>query len=419
MAQATTAQLKAAHLDELPLAPGDARVDLLAPSFSNSTNIRNPLFPISELQSAILNGRVEGKKFRTETTLLPETRIIGLGDGLCVEVLVSQYVAYLDGRIEEVALDHYAQADDGSVWYFGEDVFNYKNGVIADTGGTWLAGKEGPPAMIMPPDPQLGDVYRSENIPGLVFEEVTVNEIDKTVDGPHGPVLGAMVGGELHDDGTTEDKVFAPGYGEFFTAGGGDVEALALAVPTDALPGPTPAELEAMSSGADDIFVAMTSADWAAATDAGAAMASAWGTYQRTGDAPARLVAPTDRALRNLATALNDRDPAGTSATAFDVALATLDLQLPYRAPAEIDVARFELWARRIIIDAAAGDAAGVIGDVAVLEWIRDRIARTLDSVDLTRVDFQLLELRNNAGDQDLGAAARTASALRKILASL
>ena len=35
-------------------------------------------------------------------------------------------------------------------------------------------------------------------------------------------------------DGTTEDKTFAPGYGEFYTAGGGDVEALALAVPTDA-----------------------------------------------------------------------------------------------------------------------------------------------------------------------------------------
>ena len=45
-------------------------------------------------------------------------------------------------------------------------------------------------------------------------------------------------------DGTTEDKTFAPGYGEFYTAGGGDVEALALAVPTDAASGPTPAELQ-------------------------------------------------------------------------------------------------------------------------------------------------------------------------------
>ena len=55
-------------------------------------------------------------------------------------------------------------------------------------------------------------------------------------------------------EGTTEDKSFAPGYGEFYTAGGGDVEALALAVPTDAASGPTPAELQTLSSGALDVF---------------------------------------------------------------------------------------------------------------------------------------------------------------------
>ena len=59
-------------------------------------------------------------------------------------------VAYLDGRIHEVALDWYAQADDGSAWYFGEDVFNYEDGKVADTEGTWIVGGETPAAMIMP-----------------------------------------------------------------------------------------------------------------------------------------------------------------------------------------------------------------------------------------------------------------------------
>jgi len=76
--------------------------------------------------------------------LLPDTRVIEWIPGQFVRVLVSEYVAYLDGRIEEVALDFYAQADDGSVWYFGEDVFNYEGGAVADLSGTWLAGKEGP-----------------------------------------------------------------------------------------------------------------------------------------------------------------------------------------------------------------------------------------------------------------------------------
>ncbi|HEU4487755.1 MAG TPA: hypothetical protein VFS38_00550, partial [Actinomycetota bacterium] len=96
--------MRAAGLHALPIAPNDARVDLTAAPFSDPTTITNPLFPISELHSALLNGKVEGEPFRTETTLLPETQIISLGDGRCIEALVSQYVAYLDGRIEEVAL---------------------------------------------------------------------------------------------------------------------------------------------------------------------------------------------------------------------------------------------------------------------------------------------------------------------------
>ena len=61
---------------------------------------------------------------------------------------------------------------------------------IADTDGTWLAGKDGPAAMIMPADPQVGDVYRPENIPGFVFEEVTVKAVDQTLDGPARPGRG-------------------------------------------------------------------------------------------------------------------------------------------------------------------------------------------------------------------------------------
>ena len=128
---------------------------------------------------------------------------------------IHQYVAYSGGRILEVALDWYAQADDGSVWYFGEDVFNYEDGVVADTHGTWLAGRDGPPGMIMPAQPSPGQVYRPENIPELVFEEVTVKAAGQRVPGPRGTVDGALVIKELHMDGATEEKTFAPGYGEF------------------------------------------------------------------------------------------------------------------------------------------------------------------------------------------------------------
>jgi hypothetical protein len=416
--QPTSAQLEAAGLGKLPVAPESERVDVAAPTFSNPTNVTNPLFPISHLHSAILSGRVDGKPFHTETTLLPETRIIDW-EGQQVETLISQYTAYLDGRIEEVALDYYAQADDGSVWYFGEDVFNYnEGGVIADTDGTWLSGKEGPPAMIMPADPSVGDVNRPENIPGLVFEEVAVKTVDKTMDGPTGPVEGGMVARELHDDGSFSDKQFAPGYGEFLSAHEGDVEAMALAVPTDALDSPQPPALEALAAAADESFDAVLSGDWKAAARSHEAASAAWDDY-RVGPVPPRLAIEMDRALRTLAGGLDARDHAQAGTAAIDVAQSTLDFELRHLPPAEVDLARFELWARQILVDAAADDQAGVAGDLATLEWVRDRFRLILEPVDLTRIDKHLLTLRDSVVDEDLGAASDGAERLRETLAGI
>ena len=119
---------------DLPLAPERERIDTAMPTFSDPTNITNPLFPVSQQESVVLLGHVDDEPFRTEVTLLPETRIIGW-QGQQIEVAVSQYNAFLGGRIAEVAYDLYAQADDRSVWYFGEDVFDFRDGAIVVTEG--------------------------------------------------------------------------------------------------------------------------------------------------------------------------------------------------------------------------------------------------------------------------------------------
>jgi hypothetical protein len=409
--QPTAAHLAAAGLSGFPLAPDDRRVDLVAPPFTNSTDVTNPLFPISELRSAILNGHVDGKPLKIETTLLPDTRIVEWSPGQCVRTLVSQFVAYEGGQIKEVALDHYAQADDGSVWYFGEDVFNYEHGVVADTGGTWLAGKEGPAAMIMPGQPKVGDVNRSENIPGLVFEEVTIKETGRTVNGPRGPQQGAIVGSELHDDGTREDKFFAPGYGEFRSASPSELEAMAVAVPTDASAGPEPAQLRRILDGTTDAFRAARAHHWRAASAAVDGISKAW-RADRPGGTPPRLVAPLTRALDALDRAVTHRRSSKARSTALDVAQATLDLLLRYRQPAEIDRSRFALWAQQARVDASARHRSALSGDVATLTWIRDRIARSFDSVDVVRIDHRLTQLEANVADDELRAAARTITAL-------
>ena len=419
--QPTSAQLDAAGLGGIPLAPDAARRDLVAPPFSDPTSVTNTLFPIAELDSAILNGHVDGKVFHTETTLLPFTQIIEWTPGQCVRVLESQYMAFLDGRLQETAIDLYAQADDGSVWYLGESVFDYAaNGLVITTEGTWHAGTEGPAAMIMPSNPQVGDVNRPENIPGTVFEEVEVTKIDQTFDGPSGPVSGGIVGTETHQDGTLSDKLFAPGYGEFRSTDGPDVEAMALASPTDSLPGGVPAELVTISHGADRIFASplATPGQWNRAESIAQGMLDAWTAF-RAGDVPPRLVKPTNVALADLVAEIASRDRSRTHAASIDAAYASNDIQLRYRPVTEVDTVRFELWVGRALLDAKDGSLGGVRSDVVTLEWIRDRIAYTLDPVTLTRVDTLVGELGTAVVDEDLTAAAQTARDLRQVMSGL
>ncbi len=400
---------------ELEVAPEADRVDLAVPTFSNSTEITNPLFPVSQQASVLMLGEVDGLPFRTEVTLLAETRIIEW-EGQRVEVAVSQYSAYLDGRITEVALDLYAQADDGSVWYFGEDVFDFRDGAIVVTEGTWLAGRDGPAAMIMPGDPQVGDVYRPENAPGFVFEEVTIAAVGQTLEGPLGRIEGGITADELHADGSHEEKIFAPGYGEFLTGGGGDTEALALAVPTDSLSEPIPAELAAMSSGALAVIDAGASQDWSVASTAASDMAAAWETHW-AGSVPAPIEPLMTDALQAMGDAVNAQDAPEARQAAIEVARLAFDLQLRYRGVVEVDLSRLDLWAAQLILDAESDDQPGFYADAFAMDYVRDRIVHALTAADRVSVNIELGAIQAAVIDEDLAAGAEAAAQLRSLLA--
>ncbi|WP_367323382.1 hypothetical protein [Streptomyces sp. HUAS ZL42] len=389
----------------LPLAPESARVDLAKPVFTHPTRITNPLHPTARVTQTIYGGQTDDEPFRSEVSLLPGTRTI-TWDGRTIDALTSQYVAYADGRIQEVALDWYAQADDGSVWYLGEDVFNYEDGVVANTDGTWQAGKdEAPGAMIMPAHPQKGDVYRPENLPGVVFEEVTVKAVNQTADGPYGRIEGAMTVRELHMDGSTEDKVFAPGYGEFSTGNdGGDLEAVSLAVPTDAKPGPLPARLAALDRAA-------SAAQDGEVTDADArAVHAAWTAYRGSDAVPPLLERQMSRDLDTLDEAVGAGEAAEAREAALRVAQNTTDLRLRYEPVRTVDLDRFALWAHQLGIDAAAGDEGAVAGDVTSLELAWQRLRD--DSAAAAAVTADLREAREAADRGDTQAAGQVAPRL-------
>jgi hypothetical protein len=397
------------------LAPESQRVDLAVPTFTHPTQITNTLFPISDLHSAVLVGRFEGKPWRAETTLIPDTRIVEW-NGNKIETLQSQFVAYLSGRIYEVAVDHYAQADDGSVWYFGEDAFSYERGRISEVNETWHAGVEGPATMIMPGQPRVGDVYRPENIPGLIFEEVTVKEIGQTREGPIGEIKGVMVGQELHMEGDFEDKTFAPGYGELRSGLGEDYEANALAVPVDAVSEPLPAELPKLLSVAVRVMEAVRVKDWGTVSAGIDDLRVAHDAHQKR-KPPKELDTQMTDALDVLAKAVTARDARAAPLAALNVALAAADLELRYRPPVEVDLIRIDLWARQLVVDAEAGEKGAVAGDVATLGWLRERIA--LDGDDAKGIDDQLRYLVAATDAKDMDLAANAAERLRKTVAGL
>jgi len=399
-------------------APQNKRIDLYTPAFSDPTTITNPLYPISVLQSVVFTGEVDGLPFRTETTLVPETEVFDYR-GRSVTTLTSQYMAFRDGRLEEVALDWFAQDDAGTVWYFGEDVADYdETGEIISTEGTWRVGRDdAPPAMIMPAQPRVGDVWLAENIAPVAWEEITVAEVDRSVPGPSGTVSGVLVGSELHLDDSREEKLFAPGYGEFSTGSLENLEALALAIPADAIAAPRAAELDTLAARTADIFDAAATASWPDAETAVAAADAAW-TATRSA-APPRLVAEMERLLALVHAAVAARSAGDARHTAIATARIVFDLWLRHEPPAGIDRVRFDLWLAQIAVDVEAGAIGPVRGDIATLALVWNRIAHTFEAAPRSAIEGQLAQLRDAAAAGDSARAATVAADLRVTFATL
>ena len=244
--------------------------------------------------------------------------------------------------------------------------------MVADNEGTWLAGKDGPGGMIMPADPQEGDVFRPENIPGLVFEEVTIKSTERTLDGPRGPVGGAVVTQEHLMDDTFEGKIFAPGYGEFQVRAEDEFAAVAIATPIDSVSGSAPTELEELIARAADVFEAGQAEDWRKAADAQAELSGAWDAYRQQ-RVPPVLAMHLEDSLIALDKGVSSRESSETSQAAIDVAQSGADLLLRHSSAAEVDLVRLDVWARQLLLDAAGGSGGEVAGDVATLEaiWVR------------------------------------------------
>jgi len=169
-------------------------------TFSDPATITNPYLPLSETPRVELRGEDDGAALRVVRALQDETEPF-MVDGEQVDAAVVEDRAYEDGELKEIALDYYAQADDGTVYYMGEDVDNYENGKVANHDGAFRYGEDtNNLGVAMPADPAPGDEFKFEDVPGVGSEDNTVTTVGEP----------ASVGGTTHDDVVAVDGYVLP-----------------------------------------------------------------------------------------------------------------------------------------------------------------------------------------------------------------
>ena len=185
------------------------------PVFSDPTTIDNRYLPLTAKRRCEWRGRADdGTRERNVVTVLDRTKRFDV-EGQQVDAVVLRDAAFEDGRLVERTFDYFAQSDDGTVYYLGEDVDNIRRGKVVDHGGSWLYGRDTDvPGVAMPADPKVGDQYRFEDVPGITAESNRVEEA-----GMRARVAGRLFTGVIRiqefvqPEGEIEYKLYAPDVG--------------------------------------------------------------------------------------------------------------------------------------------------------------------------------------------------------------
>jgi hypothetical protein len=190
--------------------------------------VNNPYFPLPR------------GKIYTYRNLLKDTQELNTVEvtsanktilGVAVTVVHDQ-VFVADGSLGEDTFDWYAQDRDGNVWYFGEDTKTYDHGTLVTTEGSWQAGENGAKAgIIMLAHPNVGDVYKQEDAPGVVADMAKVISLDEAVSVPYGNFSNCLETTEWTpiEPGDRSHKFYARGIGivlETSTRQGGERDEL-------------------------------------------------------------------------------------------------------------------------------------------------------------------------------------------------
>lgn len=173
--------------------------------------IDNGFFPVLVGSETVLEGvDDEGILFRVVTTVPGDTEMVA---GVNTRVLVETESE--DGEIVEVSRNFFAQAPDGTVCYFGEDVDIFEDGEIVAHDGAWRAGENGNlPGIAMPGEPEVGMVFQQEFAPGVAEDQTEILALGEEIDVPAGTFDDTLTAEDCNAlDGSTDIKVYVDGIG--------------------------------------------------------------------------------------------------------------------------------------------------------------------------------------------------------------
>jgi hypothetical protein len=179
------------------------------PSQQFTPTSTNPYYPIQVGSQWRYEGEEDDEAIVLVVTVLNQTEIVS---GVTTQVVEERETA--DGELTEVSLNFFAQAPNGAVCYFGEDVDIYENGQIISHEGAWRADEPGNgPGIFMPGSPKPGMKYLIEVAPGVAEDEgQIVGQGPVTV--PAGTFSDAIRVREFNPlDGEKDYKVHAAGVG--------------------------------------------------------------------------------------------------------------------------------------------------------------------------------------------------------------
>ncbi|MDH4057686.1 MAG: hypothetical protein OEU76_02925 [Cyclobacteriaceae bacterium] len=173
--------------------------------------VTNKFFPLSVGSTYTYVGESAGGIERIEIEILSDTRVV-----MGITCTIVRDKVYKNDVLIEDTFDWYAQDKDGNVWYFGEDVDNYIDGVVDNHYGSWEAGVGGAePGIIMLANPVLNLKYRQEHHVGQAEDQGEVVEKNVALTVIAGSFTGCLKIKETNplDPDFLEYKYFAPGIG--------------------------------------------------------------------------------------------------------------------------------------------------------------------------------------------------------------